>query len=659
MPNNFSNYTKRPVMENKFASLGDIDNRFSAAVDSKEDVTFNKSVYDNIRSKVMMDAVSDTLMTGLNGGPNVTRVQDNVTGDQYALIAYTDLIKNYEAEGLALKDAVITRYTAAEIKNGIAVGNEQDVYRKMGIAGGLGFPESQQQVGIYNTQDLTKPENLRHLVSKAQEAHRVNLKERVTPLDYRGVQREHHKMSEGLRGFVEEKTSEVQRLNENLDKIEGIYAGRTLNFDQKTILNNQRNRLKGEIESNKIDGTRAIISPGLFELDENGKAFLSDSADLSNKFAQINDASMISLNDVEKRYSIGKVSEQSINNSPNVLTGDTVINAIRVRAADDQSDTNIYAINDGKETWIRAERIEGGAVSMVNGDALKALGINGDKLLMGGEHPESRVSSQISPRALREQISEHQIKLNHKIMTNTLTDESVNKVQASSLANDTEEAIKAKIIDNRWSIEPLTRAQISDLEALEVIPSVNAPSTNSFNYVSTYSAIVVTDNNHDNSSGPRPRIIGQSIINSDYNNGAGRKKLAVADYEVFVPSVKDSVSRGMDWVRGDVYIDTNAVLIAASLDDSGLGADPVQLDGKAIFSSYEITPETVAQTLLDSDVAASKPDAKMTSKYGLGGLDETLIAHQEKVKEETLDSGFDWGNEVAIEASAPRRRNGM
>lgn len=645
-------------MENKFASLGDIDNRFSAAVDSKEDVAFNKSVYDNIRSKVALDAISDTLMTGLNGGPNVTRVQDNVTGDQYALIAYTDVIKNYEAEGLELKDAVVTRYTAAEIKNGIAVGNEQDVYRKMGVANGLGFPESQKQVSVHNTQDLTKPENLRHLIKKAQEEHRVNLKEHIAVIDYRGSQRQHHKMSEGLQGFVEDKVNEIKRLNENLEKIEVSSASRKLNFDQKTFLNTQQNRIKSQIESNKIDGTRAVISPGLFEIDENGKAFLSDSADLSNKFAQINDASMISLNDVEKRHSIGKVSDRSISNSPNILEGDTLVNAIRVRTADSQVDTNIYAVNDGRETWIRAERVEGGVVSMVNGDALKAIGINGDKLLMGGEHSEARVSAQISPRALREQISEHQIKLNHKIMTNTLTNESLNKVQASSLAADTEEAIKAKVIDNRWDIEQLSSAQISSLESLEVIPSADKPADNNFNYVSTYSAIVVTDNNHDNSSGPRPRIIGQSIINSDYNN-AGKKKLEVVEYEVFVPSVKDAASRGMDWVRGDVFIDTNAALLAANLDDSGLGADPVQLDGRAIFSTYEITPETVAQTLLDSDVAGSKPDAKMTSKYGLGLLDDTIIAHQEKVEKEMLDSGFDWGNEVEKEVYTPRRSHGM
>lgn len=645
-------------MENKFKSLGDIDHRFSAAIDSKEDVIFNKSVYDNIRSKTAMDAVRDTLMTGLNGGPNVTRIQDNVTGDQYALISYTDVRKGYEEEGLALKDAVITRYTAAEIKNGIAIGNDQDVYRKMGVPDGLGFPESQQEVGAYNTQDLTKPENLRHLISKAQEENRLSLKESVTPTDYRGSQRQHYKLSEGLQGFIKEKADEIKNLNDNLENIDLRHAGKKLSFDQNVTFNTQRNRIKEQIDRRKINGTRAIISPGLFEIDENGKAFLSDSADLSNKFAQINDASMISLNDTERRYSIGKVSERSITNSPNVLEGDTVVNAIRVKTTDSQFETNIYAINDGKETWIRAERVEGGVISMVNGDALKAIGLDGDKLLMGGEHSEARVSSQISPRALREQISEYQIKLNHKIMNDVLKDADAS-AKASNLAQDTEEAIKAKVIDNRWGIEALTKEQISDLEMLDVIPRANQPASDSFNYVSTHSAIVVTDNNHDNSSGARPRIIGQSIINSDYNNGGGQKKLEVVEYEVFLPSVKDTVSRGLDWVRGDVFIDTNSAMIAASLDDNGLGAEPVQLDGKAIFSTYEITPETVAQTLLDSDVAGSKPDAKMTSKYGLGGLDETLIAHQAKIEKETLDSGFDWGAEVEMADAAPRRRNGI
>lgn len=646
-------------MGNTFKDLGDIDNRFSVSIDSKDDQVFNKSIYDNIRSKVDMNAISDTIMKGLNNGPNVTRVKDNITGDQYALIAYTDITPDYESNGKTLEKSVITKYTAAEIKNGIAVGGEDDVYRKMGIPTGLGFPESQPGVGKRNPMDFTKPENLRGLVIRAQQSNRIDLKERAVAVDYRGAVRQHYKLNDGLGLFVEEKASEIANLNEALERIDAENTGKSLSFDQKMIVDAKKVAIQEKIENHKIDGVRAVISPGLFELDQNGKAFLSDSANLTNKFAQINDSSLISLTDVEGRYSIGKVSEQSARNSPIVLQGDTIVNSIRVRATGDKADTNIYAVNDGQETWIRAERIEADGVTMINGDALKAIGIDADKLLMGGEHPEARVSAQISPRALREQISGAQIQLNNKVMTNTLTSESLSNIKASSLATDTEEAVTAKVIDNRWSVEELSRLQIEKLEELDVIPSANKRATKGFDYAQTYSAIVVTDNNHDNSAGPRARIIGQSIINSDYNSAPGQKKASVVDYEVFMPAVNDTDNRGMGWVPGDVFIDTSAAVVAASLSDEGPAINPVHLDGKPLYGSYEITPDTVMKTLLDSEAAGSKADAKMTNKYGMGGIDETIIAHQASIKADAPDDGFDWGQELAQEAAKPSRRNTM
>lgn len=646
-------------MENKFISLGDMDNRFSVAPDSKSDAAFIKSVHDNIRAKTKLDAVSDALMTGLGGGPNVTRVRDSITGDEFALMSYSAVEEGYDSKGLELADAVVTKYAAAEIKNGVVVGSDQDAYRKMGIPTGLGLPESQPSVVTLNTQDLIKPENLRRSMLKAQEENRINLKDRAGPLDYRGAVRQHYKVIDGLASFIDEAAFEVRRNKEVLERIDIAYGDRNLSFDEQARVNVEKKRVNDVIEKHKIDGTRAVISPGLFEIDKDGKAFLSDSADLSNRFAQVKDSSMIPLTDVEGRYSIGKVSQQSLASSPNIKDGDTVLSSIRVKTSDSSADTNIYTVNDGNETWIRAERVEAGVVTMSNGDALGAIGIDGDKLLMGGEHTDARISAQIAPRALREHISEAQIKLNAKIMTDTLTDESASTLKASSLATDTQEAVTAKEIDGRWTVEPLTRIQISDLEALGVIPGADKDSTAGYDYAQTYSAIVVTDNNHDNSAGPRSRIVGQSIINSDYNSGPGQKKTEVVDYEVFMPAVNDTDNRGMGWVRGDTFIDSTSSAIAASLSNEANNAEPVYLSGKPIMDSYAMKPENIMQTLLDSEQANNKVDPKMTNKYGLGGIDSTILAHQAQADKDKDISGFDWGVEATQEAAAPKRRNTM
>ncbi|WP_339343308.1 hypothetical protein [uncultured Psychrobacter sp.] len=640
----------------KHEKLNDADDRFLVAQIDAADHALRESLADYVvKNNKDANYISQAMMkygvTGDEGGPTGHRLVDTISNREFAVIQYAEIAGKLDKEKPFEEQASFS-VILSEIKDNKAVGTPESAAKAMGLPEGVKFDST---------------DNLRDVISSYQNDQPRPEDNGRPASDTRAVITAHTKREAALDSYLETQKEIIEQTTEQLVEENRTVDLSTLPKDEQLKAWAIQTNLRNQVKETQLNALKAIVTPEKFDVSNDGTAYLVNAEDLNNQFAKTTDNTTIPLGDPENKYNIGKVSLAHIEDSPSILAGDKILTAIRVRASgDDKVDTNIYAIQNGDENWIRAERVSQDGFEMIDEQALRSIGVNSDKLMMGGDTSASQVIEQVSPAGLREHIARQQI-LANKVWKKepAFGSEPVKEHKAADWAyprssDDGDSVhsvlevralkqINAQKVDNRTTVVDLSAKQVQQLEDFALIREAGIESGKGYDYVGGASGHVIID--HKNNV---TQIIGQALINTDRNDGPGFKKIEVTEFDFAMrPDRPDRI--GVQYAvsgssPGIIDIDVfSSTYNEAHGDEWELGGDAMRADFKGeqvmVADEPRFTGKNIVEALAASDDIVYDNDPKMLNNFGRGIKHDSVISlerasalrHGHDVKMEAMD----------------------
>lgn len=635
--------------------LNDADDRFLVAEIDTSDQALRESlaeyvVQNNKDANYISQAMMKYGVTGDEGGPTGQRLVDTISNREFAVIQYAEIAGKLDKEKPFEEQASFS-VILSEIKDNKAVGTPESAAKAMGLPEGV---------------KLNSTDSLRDVISSYQnDQPRPENNGRPAP-DTRAVITAHTKREAALDSYLETQKELIEQTKDQLLEQTRSVDLSTLPKDKQLKAWAVQTNLRHQVKSQQLNALKAIVTPEKFDVSNDGTAHLVNADELNNQFAKTTDTTTIPLGDPENKYNIGKVSPAHIEDSPSILAGDKILTAIRVRASgDDKVDTNIYAIQNGDENWIRAERVSQDGFEMIDEQALRSIGVNPDKLMMGGDTPASQVIEQVSPAGLREHVARQQI-LNNKLWKKepAFGSEPVKEHKATDWAyprsSDDGDGthsvlevralnqINAQKVDNRTTVVDLSAKQVQQLEDFALIREAGFKNDESYDYVGGASGHIIIDHKHDVT-----QVIGQTLINTDRNSGQGFKKIEVTEFDFAMrPYRPDRI--GVQYAvagssPGPIDIDVfSSAYNEAHGDEWELGGDAMRAEFKGEQVNTDdtrFTGKNIVEALAASDDIVHDNDPKMLNNFGRGIKHDSVISlerasalrHGHDVKMEAMD----------------------
>lgn len=635
--------------------LNDADDRFLVADIDTNNQALRESlaeyvVENNKDANYVSQAMMKYGVTGDEGGPTGQRLVDTISNREFAVIQYAEIAGKLDKEKPFEEQASFS-VILSEIKDNKAVGTPESAAKAMGLPEGVKFDST---------------DNLRDVISSYQNDQPRPEDNGRPASDTRAVITAHTKREAALDSYLETQKELIEQTTEKL-------AEQTRTVDLSTLPKDERikawaiqTKLSNQVKEAQLNALKAIVTPEKFDVSNDGTAYLVNAEDLNNQFAKTTDNTTIPLGDPENKYNIGKVSPAHIEDSPSILEGEKVLTAIRVRASGEENvDTNIYTIQDDDEIWVRAERVSKDGFELLDEQALAAIGVNSDKIVMGGDTPASKVIEQVSPAGLREHIARRQI-LDNKLWKKepAFGSEPVKEHKATDWAyprssddgNSTHSVlevralnqINAQKVDNRTTVVDLSAKQIQQLEDFALIREAGFESSKGYDYVGGASGHIIIDHKNDVT-----QVIGQTLINTDRNDGPGFKKIETNAFDFAMrPDRPDSI--GVQYAvsgssPGTISMDVwSAAYNEANGDEWELAGDAMRAEFKGeqvSTDSTRYTGKNVVEALVDSDDIVHDNDPKMLNNFGRGIKHDSVVSlerasalrHGDDMKMESTD----------------------
>lgn len=620
----------------KHEKLNDADDRFLVAQIDATDQALRESlaeyvVQNNKDASYISKAIMKYGATGDEGGPTGQRLVDTINNREFAVIHYAEIAGKLDKEKPFEEQASIS-VILSEIKDNKAVGTPESAAKAMGLPEGV---------------KLNSTDNLRDVISSHQNDQPRPEDNGRPAVDARSVIANHSKREVAIDSYLEDKKAFIEQAKEALTAHDAGSNLESLSKEERLKSWAIRTSLNNQVKQQQLEVLKAIVTPEKFEVNNGGDAQLVNAEDLNNRFAKTTDNTTIPLGDPDNKYNIGKVSKTHMEDSPSILDGEKVLTSIRVRASgEDKVDTNIYAIQSGDETWIRAERVSLDGFTMTDEDALAYIGVDSNKFIMGGDTPAAKVVEQVSPAGLREHVARQQI-LNNKLWKKepAFGNESVKEHKAADWAyprsNDDGNAthsvlevralneISAQKADNRTTVVDLSAKQVEQLEDFGIIREAKIAPREGYDYVGGASGHIIIDHKNDVT-----QVIGQAIINTDRNAGVNFKKIEATEFDFAIrPDRPDSV--GIQYAVAGSSPGTLDINLFSSAYNEAHG-DEWELSGVAMradFKGQEVTAKdatrytgkNVVEALVVSPDIVNEEDPKIYNNFGRGIKHESVV----------------------------------
>lgn len=578
-------------------------------------------------------------------------LKDSISDRKFAVILYTDIKKSAGGQPGLQEMNYDVGMLLGEIENNVIIGTPESAAKALGLPDGLSF-----DIERYND-GYSIEEQIRDGIS-AQQKPLLTSNSAALP-DARALLNNQIRFDHAVNDYLSKQRNLLPFVEANYNGvIDSIAKGDKPTPEGRESLKATQDR----IERDKELVFKAIITPEKFELDADGLAVPIDVDALNNRFANTTQDSTVPLGDIRGEFNIGKVSEADKNDGLVVDSNEQILSAIRVVRSESDGYTNLYAIKSGNEYWLRAEYRQAGKLMMANEEAFANIGLNSNKFVVGDDTPASKVMAQITPAALRETITrqgllafaiqkkemgyEHPV-TEHKALDWVFKNDGNSHYDGDVLFELRK--IDAQKADNRTTVVDLSAKQIEQLEGFGLIREAAHKLDKGYDYVGGASGHIIIDHKHDIT-----QVIGQTLINTDRNDGPGFKKIEATGFDIVIRPDRPGVQYPY-YGSTPAKIKPN-VFLAAHNEDHDSKIDPLaggsmrtQFQGQEVyaFDSRRYSGRNVVEAIAQSEVLLDDQDAKLSNNFGRG------IKHPSVIKLEQMDQ-ITYKNEAAPLESAQK-----
>lgn len=677
----------------------DLDQRFEAReatdnVTGEDDRKLREDILKAIKlSDKPSSLMDDSMRSGLNGPMAVTLIRDKLTGNQTAAVAY-DSVKDDWRES----EVVVTKYQLLDVKNGKLLTEPVDDHespnakRKLGIDQDIDLLPESITVGMDDMtgKQMISPDHIGKLLTEAQNQSRLDVEQEVannrqSPLMKSIV------FDKMANEFVEQRVEAIEDNERLLERKKEVVADiKQYSPEERQEAYENSEYLKDKLAEQRAEGLDVLNNPQKLHINSAGKMEISDGAELTTRFVQLNGRNTTDLGDIHKKFKIGRLSDNDIRESNQIMASDKVVGGVRLVENDDRTEYNIYAIekdgvDDGpKEGWVRAEKFDRGELVAVNGQALRDIGIE-DNQLNTGVGKSDAVRRAVSPESLRQSISESQhIDYTAQLMANIAADEGnpdadtyreykaadytdSKRYDLSAEEHQALHNIDSAYVDSRYKVLPVPPKKIEQMERLGVIPRANDEESEHYKYIGSANVFVIKD-----SETNETHTFGQTLEHKSAGYPGASKSYDISEFELVTDEAADrvrvlhekTINPGqVVWdhqhIEGD---DSIKDVLGEQLSVSRNGTKYYAANSDGLHNS-SYTPRDIMESVVDASSKDRNRDmSKLENNYGLGEKHETVealnasqeteITHTEKYSE-SIDSNIS----NAIQEQPVRRRS--
>lgn len=655
----YNDFNFDEILSDQFTPLDDLDNRFLVKKADRSDKELRDELARYATQVNEGNEYSAAVTKTREGGPHGTIVHDTVSGREFAVIAYRSLDKNYPESMPPADPYISTNYTIGELSGGEMIGTPADAMTKLGLHGDLGFPIDNKSA-VANDELWWISKGFQNTVINKQKESRMELVAEGAKVGIRSIIYRETRFDYGMEEYLDEQKMLVDSIVQRMVHHRDSATDSKLTQHERNDHDTRMWETLDSLNEQRAHVLLAITSPEKFVVDDDKRIKPADGVDLANRYAQTSGDKMTALDDINGINRVGRVSDADMLASTVIQEKDIVLSAIKVKQFGSEADTNIYAIEtpDG-QSWIRAERVDEGELRAVNGEALKLIDINANKLRHGGDTPAADVVAQIMPEALRENIAKSQI-ADHKTWLNSgvttvipktyaasdyvhgVTNKSISPDEAFHAARE----LLAARIDNRFTVSDLDKKQVARLEQFGLIPESDKPFYSNIEYLGGAKGFLVVD--HSDST---IQVIGQHLIERTDPKDPSIKEVQTKEFDLALkPGAKEIRTAYDGLTHGNILLDIDPMRQDELLYSPSSHRPVMARHNGRLYESDEgsrwLGADVISGIARSADVKTAY-DPKIENNFGMDGPHpartkiESLAAEKPKVDasvENTVDA---------------------